>query len=210
VGVSEHEQNERERLAKMYAAMADGELLKLAEERDELTEEARGLLEAELGRRNVAPEPNPAETELVVEQRRLEVVERFRDLAPALLAKGLLEANGIECFLGNENMVRMDWYISNLLGGIMLRVPEEDLETARELLERPPEDFETDSGPYEQPQCSECGSTEVSLNEGFEKGASLAALAIAGVPLPVGEREQKCARCGHTWRAEAEQDSPRE
>jgi len=61
-----------------------------------------------------------------------------------LLAKGRLQASGIECFLADENMVRMDWFISNLLGGIKLMVQPADFSRASRILSEPVS-YESDS-----------------------------------------------------------------
>ena len=53
-------------------------------------------------------------------------------MSDALLTKSVLESAGIECFLRNENIARMSW--SNLVGGIMVEVAEEDLEQAQAIL----------------------------------------------------------------------------
>src|SRR5262249_62281844 len=45
------------------------------------------------------------------------------------------DSAGIECILGDQNMVRMDWFISNLLGGIKLQVKRDDVEEALALLD---------------------------------------------------------------------------
>jgi hypothetical protein len=76
--------------------------------------------------------------------RELVTIRKFRDLPEALLAKGRLESSGIEAFLFDDNMVRMDWLISNLLGGVKLKVEEEDVEIAEEILDQEvSDDFDT-------------------------------------------------------------------
>jgi hypothetical protein len=70
-----------------------------------------------------------------VELRDLLTIRQFRDLPEALLAKSVLDSAGIECFLGDDNLIRMDWLWSNLLGGIKLRVRQEDALVASRLLE---------------------------------------------------------------------------
>jgi hypothetical protein len=60
------------------------------------------------------------------------IVGRYRDSGEAMIAKSMLDSAGIECFLGDENLVRL---YSNLAEGIKLMVREEDAETARKLLE---------------------------------------------------------------------------
>ena len=84
--------------------------------------------------------------------RELVTIRKFRDLPDALLAQGRLEASGIESFLADDNMVRMDWLISNLLGGIKLKVEESNVEVAEEILSQefpdvPDADSESDDEP---------------------------------------------------------------
>ena len=116
------EQQERRRLAENYAGMTDGELLRLARNSDSLTDAAGEVLEDEFDRRHLRwpEEVHPAVEQL--ELRSLVTIRQFRDLPEALLAKGSLESAGIECFLGDENLVRLDWFISNFIGGIKLCV----------------------------------------------------------------------------------------
>lgn len=130
---------ERNRLAQVYAALSDGELQQLAAETRSLTAEARAALALEMSRRDISSEP-PGEAQDSApggraELRDLLTIRQFRDLPEALLAKSVLESAGIECFLGDYNLIRMDWLWSNLLGGIKLRVRQEDALVASRLLE---------------------------------------------------------------------------
>lgn len=74
------------------------------------------------------------ETEEHFNDEPLVVVKRFRDMPEAAVARGLLESAGIPCFLADENIVRMDWLISNGVGQMRLLVRQSDLQTATELL----------------------------------------------------------------------------
>ena len=140
-----------EGFAAHYSQLSDGELLKLALEPWDLGDAAWDALEDELERRHLeVPEAESPKITLP-EMRHLVVLRRFRDVPEALLAKGRLEASGIECFLADENMVRMDWFISNLLGGVKLLVPPADFSKASEILNEPAgpdfnDDFEPESG----------------------------------------------------------------
>ncbi len=129
-----------QRFAERYSQMSDGELIKLALESGELSDAAWDALEDELDRRNLEipePEPEPSPESAAHEMRDLVLLRRFRDVPEALLAKGRLDAHGIECFLGDENMVRMDWFISNLLGGVKLMVQPQDFSEASRILNEP-------------------------------------------------------------------------
>jgi len=194
-------EQERQRLAEQYAGMADGELEALARDPSSLTDDARQALQSELGRRQLGPdsdEVSPQTEETTWED--LVIVREFRDLPEALLAKGSLESAGIECFLVDDNMVRMDWFLSNLVGGIKLGVRPEDADVAVKLLEHPlPESFEVEGvGTYEQPTCPQCHSLDVSC-ETLNKPVAYAS-AWAGVPIPVRRKRWKCHACGHDWK----------
>jgi hypothetical protein len=131
----------------------------------------------------------------------LVTIANFRDLPEAMLAKGKLESAGIECFLGDDNMVRMDWFWSNLIGGVKLRVIETDAEEAIHLLEEEiPSELPADEEGeiYEQPVCPRCSSLDISFGPP-DKGIQLAALFVAGIPLPGGRDHWKCHQCGAEW-----------
>ena len=130
--------------------MSDAELNLLAEDADDLTEAAREALRNEYARRGLTmPEPQTGEWDA----QELVVVGRFRDLHEALLAKGQFDSAGIPSYLVDDNMVRIDWFISNLLGGVKLAVPAEHEGDARGLLAEPiPEDFDVgDEEPTQDP-----------------------------------------------------------
>jgi hypothetical protein len=110
----------------------------------------------------------------------LVTLRRFRDAPEALLAKSILDSAEIECILGDENLVRVDWFWSNLIGGIKLWVRREDAAAAAALLYQGiPEGFEVEGvGKYKQPRCPNCQSFDVSFKE--QCGC-------------------KCNACGHEW-----------
>jgi len=130
--------------ATRYSAMSDGELLKLAARSWELSEAAWDALEDELDRRELElPVSEPVPQIESLERRNLVLLRSFRDLHEALLAKGKLESMGMPCFLADDNMVRMDWFISNLLGGVKILVDPENFSEASKLLNEPvPEEWD--------------------------------------------------------------------
>ena len=134
------EGRERQRLAELYAGMEKGELEEIAKDPGSLTPVAREALRSEmLGRGMEAPPANAgaAETSASKDEAPSPVmIARYGGVPEALLAKSMLDSAGIESFLGDENLVRLDWFYSNLVGGIKLLVREEDAETARALLEK--------------------------------------------------------------------------
>jgi Putative prokaryotic signal transducing protein len=128
---------ERWRLARLYGSMSTAEVERLAADAASLSDAAKWALKLDLARRGLKtklaeplPEPEPRAHSRIVNLR------RYMTLPEALLAKSILESAGIESFLGDQNIVRMDWFLSNALGGVKLRVREEDAEDAAALLNK--------------------------------------------------------------------------
>ena len=139
----------------------------------------------------------------MVEFRKLVMIRRYRDLMDALLAKTRLDSAGIECFLADENMVRIDWFWSNLLEGVKLHVMPEDADAALEVLEQPSLDgFEVAGvGKYERPRCPNCNSVEISFEE-LNKPVAYASMYF-GLPIPLHRDGWSCHSCGHRWQGDA-------
>lgn len=137
-----------------YRSLSDGELLKIAGGWPSLVDEAKPLLEKELARRRLELVEAIKESE---ESRGrfvdLVTIRHYRDLSEAIVARGVIESAGILCSLKDENLVRLDWQISNLIGGIGLQVPWEDIQAAEAILQQPiPETISLpDQPPFEQP-----------------------------------------------------------
>lgn len=192
---------ERRRLAKLYSGMKNEELQQIAAEADSLTDVAREALLAEFAARGMPPPTaTSASNAKRVEPPEPVMVRRFRDLLEAELAKSILDSAGIQGFLAEENIVRLDWFYSNLVGGIKLLVREEDAEIAGKLLEQSvPEKFDVEGvGEYQQPRCPRCQSFDATFC-GLNKRATYATLWLTGLPVPITKRNWKCHSCGHEW-----------
>jgi Putative prokaryotic signal transducing protein len=185
-----------------YAGMEDGELEQLAASLDSLTTIARDTLTTELSKRGIAIPEKTTTSKLVM-------IRRYRDLPEAQIASSILDSAGIESFLVDENLVRLDWFYSNLVGGIKLQVREDDAEAAGKLLEQEiPEKFEVEGvGEYEQPKCPRCGSRDVALDE-LNKPIAWGASYLVGLPIAIHREGGKCNACGYTWEDESGQEPP--
>jgi hypothetical protein len=124
---------------------------------------------------------------------RLVTIASFRDLPQALLAKGALDSTGIPCFLANENIVRLDWLLASAVGGIRLQVPEGDAEKALEVLnDGIPAVFFSEKGElYEQPQCPNCDSLNISYQD-RNRWVTFLSWLMLSIPLPF---LRSCAGC---------------
>lgn len=205
------EEKERRRLADLYAGLEEGELAEIAGDADSLTPVAREALRSEMLSRGLeAPPANAGAVETSASKDEAPspvIIARYGGVPEALVAKSMLDSAGIESFLSDENLVRLDWFYSNLVGGIKLMVREEDAETARKVLEQNiPEKLEvTGVGEYAQPLCPQCGSLDVSFDE-LNKQIAYPGL-LLGIPMPVNHEGGKCHGCGHEWDPESEPPS---
>src|SRR5215470_17116383 len=127
-------ETERARLARTYSEMSDEALKDLAADDKSLTETAKQVLEAELASRGIE-KAKPATEEPRQHSGPLVMVKRFRDLPEAFVARSILDSAEIDSFLADENLVRIDWFYSNLIGGAKLMVRPEDFEEAKALLD---------------------------------------------------------------------------
>ena len=227
-------EQERRRLIEFYSRQLDGELEKVATQAHELTELAREALRAELTRRGLSadlvetapviakkeltvqpgdpppetPRPTePPEPDGELELRQLVTIRKFRDLPEALLAKGSLESADIESVLIDDNLVRLDWFWSNLMGGIKLQVDPENVEAAQTILDQPiPEFLEVPGiGAYQQPRCPKCQSLDVTFQELDEPVAYVSA--FFSVPIPWTRRAWRCHSCKVEWQEETKNAS---
>jgi Putative prokaryotic signal transducing protein len=174
-------EQERLRIAGVYSAMSDEELGQIADSGDELSVAAQEAFQSEVARRGLKMAIAPPRGEDVFEFNETVTVRQFRDLPEALLAKGSLESAGIQAYLVDDNMIRMDWFISNLLGGIKLKVHPEDVEAASEILNQHiPETLDVEGvGTCEQPKCPRCQALDVAYME-YRQGWT-------------------CGTCGNEW-----------
>ena len=137
-------QRERGRLSEIYAGKTDEELQQADTQSDELTDIAQEVLREELARRRLPQnfeQPNEA-GQKELEFRDLVTIRTFWGLLEAELAKGLLDSAGIESFLFDDNMVRMDWFNANALGGVKLRVDAHNVDAANRVLQEVSDEVE--------------------------------------------------------------------
>jgi hypothetical protein len=138
MALQDHER-ERQRLSQLYAAMSDLELLRVADDPAALTDAALDAIEDEAERRGLNLDlDKPGEAGATPAFGELAVIRKFRDLHEAWLAKGALDAAGIESHLLDENLVRLDWFYSNAIGGVRLCVRVDDAAEAFRVLNQPP------------------------------------------------------------------------
>jgi len=149
------------------------------------------------------------------------VVARFTTVGEAESARSALDAAGIDARVGDENMVAVDWLMSQAVGGVKVLVPEEKLEEAAEVLgsgaAEPASDQDEEGraearptslreyGPLpeasdiEEPLCPRCGSREYYRVTWRRLRASSLILQFGAfliVPLWLVLPKWKCDTCG--------------
>jgi hypothetical protein len=173
-----------------YAEMGEEELMNLARAYDSLTDSAQTALREEFKHRGLEP-PLIDDVSESPAQRRLTTVGRYRDLTEADVARSVLESAGIHTYMWNQNLVRVDWPVSNAIGGVQLQVDLVDEPAAIELLtQAAPNSIRFGNGEqFTQPVCPTCGSSDISSSQFFG----------VAEPVPPGRDIWRCNACGKCW-----------
>jgi hypothetical protein len=195
-----HNDSSEPKFADIYHPMSDLELQELAADWHDLIDEARHALKAEFANRDLEFIEPPLPVEPLAEYRDLVTIRRYRDLSEAIVARAVLESAGIFCFLKDENLVRLEWQISNFVGGIRLQVGAADVEAAEAVLAQPvPDSIDIPDQPdFKQPRCPRCSSTDIAWERQGRK-AALVSLHLFSLPAPRGSESWHCSSCDLRW-----------
>lgn len=127
------------------------------------------------------------------------IVKSFSFPHEAQLARSALEAAGIEADIRDENVVRMDWFYSNAVGGVKVLVPPANLEHALEILDSPT--TPTDGPmPADSETCPRCGIVARSIPIVFGKRWAILVWLTTSLPVWPLLRRCRCDACGHVWK----------
>jgi hypothetical protein len=146
----------------------------------------------------------PAALSATAEQQEPVCVGKFSFPHEAEVARTLLEAEGIECFIENGYTVNANWLWSNAVGGVRVMVKPGDEENAKLLLAEPTmaDSSETtaeqgNEGHY-APKCPRCNSGDVSFRRSLKRLAALSLL-VLGFPITVSRPRYHCNKCNAEW-----------
>jgi hypothetical protein len=121
----------------------------------------------------------------------------------AHLARTRLESEGIQCVVRDEYLVRVNWLLSNAIGGVKLMVPEWEADRARDILRPRPRLVvvadETDVAGEDELICPRCRSYDVYFHRFNQRIAGLAWL-MFGFIVPWLSRKWVCKQCGYEWK----------
>lgn len=62
------------------------------------------------------------------------VIATFTYPSELIVIKGLLESNGIECYVRDELTVQVHNFYSNAIGGIRMEIPDDQIDLAKKLI----------------------------------------------------------------------------
>jgi hypothetical protein len=63
------------------------------------------------------------------------VIRSYRDITEAMVDRTKLESAGIKCFLYDDNLIRLDWFVSNAVGGVKLVASQNEAAEALKILD---------------------------------------------------------------------------
>lgn len=121
----------------------------------------------------------------------------------ARLAQARLAAEGIDAVVADENVGSLyGLYGGGVVGGVKLRVREEEAVRAAELLalEAPiPAIYLVTEEDAREPRCPTCRSEDISFERWSRRGF-VGFWLLLGFPLPLPSRRWSCRHCGAVWR----------
>ena len=130
------------------------------------------------------------------------MVASFREPFKAHLASGRLKAEGIQAVVLDEHLVRLDWVLSQAIGGVKIQVPEANLEEARKVLEADCtqellaiEGDQADAPP--DALCPRCGSGLISSHP-YSPWSIVPSIFFL-LPLFFRWKKWVCGDCGNSW-----------
>jgi len=133
----------------------------------------------------------------------------FPTEAYSLIAR--LEEEGIECSLGDENIVSVQSFLSNAVGGVKVNIKESDSEKALSILNQISKDNKREERQVDEKWakdfvpvesfCPECDSSNIYRRK-FPLYKTILAIVFAPIYLPLLFLAKKhyCADCGHIWK----------
>ncbi|HMU47895.1 MAG TPA: DUF2007 domain-containing protein [Chitinophagaceae bacterium] len=131
------------------------------------------------------------------------LLNTYPNYVDAHIARGVLEEEGINCWLKDENTVTIDPILTNAIGGIKLMVIKEQAQRAWDLLE----DLRKES--KKNTPCPSCGSTNIELVSTPRKAVNwLSAITtfFLGDYAMAIDKVYHCFDCGNEYPAEEQKD----
>lgn len=126
---------------------------------------------------------------------KLITLKSFTTPAEAHLVRTKLEDNGIPAFVFDENMVGVNPFFSNAIGGVKVKIPESYSDEALKILNLS-EEIEIEDDKH-CPNCQSNNTEYLKLNWLLTILASL----LFFFPIPYLKRKWECKDCGFKWKS---------
>jgi len=126
------------------------------------------------------------------------LLKSFQNVVNANITKGLLEANGIEAFIFDENILSVDPILTTALGGIRLMIRSSDYEYALVILKEVDDENSKESSNL---KCAICGSSDINIkNLPNWTYFFIMLFSFASTPLAGNRKKYKCRKCSNKWK----------
>ncbi len=133
-------------------------------------------------------------------------IRTFDNYIEANIVENVLNEEGIETLMQDENTVTANWLWSNAIGGIKLQIKEEDIAAAKDILEQLSNQNTSERetvGFYENTEgldennriCVYCGSKNTK-QETYDKQWTLGSILALGFPIFFKSKKWYCFHCG--------------
>ncbi len=119
----------------------------------------------------------------------MKTIRTYNSVIEAHTVRALLEGNGINAFVADENTVHLNSLFTNAIGGVRLQVAESDFTEAQEIL-----GLKNEKGIL---QCPECFSDKVYLIPLSTITGIF--LFVLGLLVPLKSRKATCMNCKSTF-----------
>ena len=138
-------------------------------------------------------------------EEKIVVYQTFSDPFNANIVKGLLDSNGIECFLSDENIISVNALYAHAVGGVKLNVFEKDIQRIDSILlsDVPEADAIADDKSEKGIVCPKCNSTNVayggSVKQRFSLWNIIVSLVFMIYPF-ILRKAYHCFDCNHEFK----------
>jgi len=125
------------------------------------------------------------------------LLKTFLSPVDANITKGLLESNGLEAFIFDENTLSVDPILTTALGGIRLMVRSSEYENASVILN---EVNEVNIKEQSNLKCPVCGSSDIIIKNPPNWTYFIIMLfTFASTPTAGNRKKYVCNVCRHRW-----------
>ena len=139
---------------------------------------------------------------------KLITIARFSHPEEAYIIAARLESEGISSFVADEHTIKVNWLLSNAIGGVRLQVRESDAAETKRILDLTEPNIQAAASSEER--CPKCNSANIQYERFYLRPIfvlwlltfplSPPAPYIGGFTLPFLKRKWRCKTCGHQWK----------